>query len=559
MSSKLQKPSQDQLCHSNWWSSTFFKENGEVNARMFQNRTLEHLGVLSFLSSFESDINDNRGKIFVLAGKASVSVCKHPDCSNRFIGDAQFCSISCRNKDPEIRKTITIAAENRSEERKTEIDLKRKESYKKNYGVEHPHRRPGRAKEARVKAEITMVERYGENHYKDRFETLKDANGGNHPMNTGRRRSEAENEIAEFLIANGIKESDTLADWVSIEPMSIDIMVQSKKIGIEHNGSYWHASNVGNKLFPSYHRYKYERAKGVGIRLIQFWCFEWINRREQCQNFLLSALGLNKTVVFARKTEVREVSKDDAVEFVNKYHIQEIHKNRINYAVGLYYDNELISIMTFGSHQRKQTKSIPVLNRYCTKAGINVTGGASKLLTFAVKEKNYQNLVTWSDNRFSDGGLYEKLGFVKDADIKQDRFYVSSKTGEVRSKQSATKKKLGIENLEITETEYMHQQGYWILYDAGKVRWIFNKTEEISVDPEYMDIQPKKSMKDHWTEGKYETRRENQKKTYKVTSPEGDVYIIKGLREFCRTHNLTEQCMSQKGKNKGWLCEKICE
>lgn len=59
---------------------------------------------------------------------------------------------------------------------------------------------------------------------------------------------------------------------------------------------------------------------------------------------------------------------------------------------------------------------------------------------------------------------------------------------------------------------------------------------------------------------------ETKRKEYVFTSPIGEVYICKGLRKFCREHDLNPSCMSSIANNKphhlqhkGWTCKSKTE
>jgi hypothetical protein len=97
----------------------------------------------------------------------------------------------------------------------------------------------------------------------------------------------------------------------------------------------------------------------------------------------------------------------------------------------------------------------------------------SELLVFAV-QNNYKKLVSWSDNRWSQGNVYNKLGFILEENMKPDYSYIT-KQGIRISKQSNTKEKLlkkgGIGK---TEKEMAVSIGYARIYDCGKKRWIMN-------------------------------------------------------------------------------------
>ena len=98
------------------------------------------------------------------------------------------------------------------------------------------------------------------------------------------------------------------------------------------------------------------------------------------------------------------------------------------------------------------------LSRFCIAQGINVVGGFSKILPHLPKP-----IVTYSDNRVSDGKLYEVNGFKFDGFVKPT--YEFMKNGERLSKRSLEAK------VGTNDTQVYTSNGYYTLYDAGKKRW----------------------------------------------------------------------------------------
>ena len=85
--------------------------------------------------------------------------------------------------------------------------------------------------------------------------------------------------------------------------------------------------------------------------------------------------------------------------------------NAINY--GLYHNNELISVMSFGKPRMgKFVDGNYELHRYCVKDGYNVLGGANKLLKAFERAYNPVMILSYSNNDWFLGGIYEMLGFI---------------------------------------------------------------------------------------------------------------------------------------------------
>ena len=220
--------------------------------------------------------------------------------------------------------------------------------------------------------------------------------------------SKAEKEIKEFIKLICGKEGEKIR---ILNGKEIDLYYGD--IGIEYNGSQYHATvnarfNTKDRL---YHRDKFLLAKEKGIHLINIFDVDWENNKDRIKMYL-SSLFVPQKRLMARKCEIRKVDNEIACEFVNKYHIQgaSFRYMKINY--GLYYNNELMAVMSFGKLRMSKTEAGHYeLHRYCVKEGYTIVGGANKLLKQFEKDYNPKYILSYSDNDYFLGGIYERLGF----------------------------------------------------------------------------------------------------------------------------------------------------
>ena len=98
-----------------------------------------------------------------------------------------------------------------------------------------------------------------------------------------------------------------------------------------------------------------------------------------------SKLGIIERKIFARKCIIKNITHLEKEFFLQENHIQGNCQSSTN--LGLFFKDELVSVMTFGI--RKITSSIPTteLLRFCNKIDTVVVGGASKLFNFFYKNK----------------------------------------------------------------------------------------------------------------------------------------------------------------------------
>lgn len=240
------------------------------------------------------------------------------------------------------------------------------------------------------------------------------------------------------------------------------------KIAVEYNGLFWHAEDSKTPRGRSYHYEKFKKCKANGIRLFSIFSDEWINREQQVKSFIRAALNKCEHRFFARKMSVEVISKEDADSFYEKYHIQGGCPSNI-ISCALKQGEEIIGCMSFGRHHRKV--ETVVLTRLCFKDNCYVVGGSSKMFKFLLNDTQSTEVISWSDNRWSNGDVYRALGFYLDAELPPDYFYINMKqpTGKI-SKQSQKKSRTSCPDNK-TELEFAKENGLSRVWDCGKIRW----------------------------------------------------------------------------------------
>jgi GNAT superfamily N-acetyltransferase len=284
--------------------------------------------------------------------------------------------------------------------------------------------------------------------------------------------SKPEKDLSSLLYDLGVPA--TLNSYDVIPPFEIDVYCPSQGLAIEYSGLYWHSEDKKDR---GYHRNKQKMCNEKGIRLITIFEDEWLNRESQVRSYLKSVLNKNEVKLFARKTELREVAKKEGRDFLETYHIQGATNFEI--AFGLYSGDDLVAIMTGGPHHRQGLSKKFVLNRLAFKANVSISGGASRLLKSVIdyaKKKGYRDLISWSDNRWSEGKVYETMGFTLEEEMGPDYSYV--KRDRRFSKQSCQKKNLiekgAVGTMANTERELALSLGMYRIWDCGKKRWVMD-------------------------------------------------------------------------------------
>ena len=244
-----------------------------------------------------------------------------------------------------------------------------------------------------------------------------------------------------------------------IFPYELDLYSLKHNIAIEYNGLYWHnEKNVVN----NYHLMKTKLCEKQGIKLIHIFEDEWLYKQNIVKSRIKSIFGLIDRKIYARKCIIKEVSFSDSKVFLETNHIQGECMSKYRY--GLYYNGELVLLMTFGS---KRKKDYYELLRFCNKLNTSVIGGASKLLNYFIKIHKPKEIISYCDRRWPVGNIYEKLGFKIDHVSQPNYYYVIGQNRENRFKYRKSELiKQGFDK-DKSEHEIMLERGIYRIYDCG--------------------------------------------------------------------------------------------
>ena len=262
-----------------------------------------------------------------------------------------------------------------------------------------------------------------------------------------------------------------LNDRQIISPLELDMYFPFEYIAIEYDGLYWHSSK---KIDKNYHLMKTELCEKQGIRLIHIFEDEWLFKQDIVKSRLKSILGLCEKRIFSRKCQIKEVPFNEAKTFLSENHLQGNVNGKFRY--GLYYNNELVSLMTFGSKRKslgsKSEDGVYEMLRFCNKIDTTVVGGASKLLKHFIKEQKPREIISYCDRRWSNGNLYEKLGFEFSHYSQPNYFYIVNGKRENRFKYRKSELvKQGFDPNK-SENEIMKERGINKIFDCGTIVYL---------------------------------------------------------------------------------------
>ena len=107
---------------------------------------------------------------------------------------------------------------------------------------------------------------------------------------------------------------------------------------------------------------------------------------------------------------------------------------------------------------------------------INVVGGASKLLSYFIKQHSPKLIYSYSNNQYSVGKLYKVLGFSLESDNPPSYSYYNPKEQTIKHRYNFTKHKLVKQGYDSSKTEFqiMNDLGYLRIWDCGTRTWVLN-------------------------------------------------------------------------------------
>lgn len=290
--------------------------------------------------------------------------------------------------------------------------------------------------------------------------------------------STQESELKNFLDTHNIKyieKARIIKNPDTDRFLELDFYIPDFNLAIEFDGLYWHST--AHQLNNNYHLQKTELCQQSNIQLIHIFEDEWKFKQDIVLSRLKNKLNLIIRKIYARECTIKELSYLDKQKFLNDNHLQGNDISKIN--LGLYHNDELVSVMTFsgGSIAKgsKSQDSIYELSRFCNLKDTVVIGGASKLLTYFKKNYNWSSIFSYADRRWSDGDVYNKLGFQFLYNTTPNYWYINlSKSLERHHRFTFRKselKEMKSYKENLTEFEIMELEGYYRIYDCGSSKF----------------------------------------------------------------------------------------
>ena len=447
----------------------------------------------------------------------------------QFMNKRPYCSVNCFNKDQKnvqskrIKTNLERYGVKNIGELKT-VQNKRKNTIKNKYGVDYILQ----DKKYVEKAKNTMIKKYGvdsylkteenkKKQYLKSFQTILKWNnyiiplfsfdeytGWKHNQEYKWKCMKCGNEFKSRIYMNGNSSSFSrmprcihcfpyitnysslekeIIDFIKsiyhgkiiqndrqiINPYELDIYLPEKKFAVEFDGLFWHNDKSGKS--NNYHLMKTELCNSKNIHLIHIFQDEWLYKQDIVKDRIKSILGIDRKRIYARKCEIKEIDAKTSNKFLEINHLQGKDNAKIRY--GLFYNDELVSVMTFGKPRFNKNYDYELI-RFASKIGYLVIGGASKLLSYFMKQYK-GSIISYADRRYSNGKLYEAIGFKLIKITAPGYFWTKDKIklSRYQCQKHKLKKILGNDfNEKLSENENMQLNGYNKIYDCGELLYI---------------------------------------------------------------------------------------
>lgn len=279
-----------------------------------------------------------------------------------------------------------------------------------------------------------------------------------------------EDDIIEFIRNLGINNIIKNSRKILPNNLELDIYIPDNKLAIEFNGTYWHSNQI--KEDKEYHFKKSYECEKSGIRLIHIYQYQWEdnNKREILKSIIKNALNKNTNIVYARKCEIKELKTKDVIGFSNK---NSLHAHRVaSIYLGLFYNNELVELMSFGKAFFSRDNSINYeCIRSITKLNTTVIGGMNKLFKYFINKYNPNKILYYVDYNTHVGNSMSKLGFKFISYSKYGTINISNcketidKYGYVFNRKPQKHKEI---------QKYINEGKILTIYDAGVKKYIWS-------------------------------------------------------------------------------------
>lgn len=297
-----------------------------------------------------------------------------------------------------------------------------------------------------------------------------------HPIDYNLGESQISIEFENILIENKVSYYKNYRQL--IKPLEVDFFIPDLNLAFEINGNYWHSEKLKDK---NYHINKTKLCQEKGVKLIHIFEDELKLKYDITKSRVETLLKKSKHKIYARQCSIRDISVLEKKDFLNKNHLDGDTISKYN--IGLFYDDILVSVATFGKRKISKKQEFELL-RFTNRVGYLVIGGFSKLVSYFIKHYDFDELITYADIRWSGcdekNTVYFKNGFEYISTSKPNYFYLKNNDFINRLNRCNFMKhklvKMGYDKNK-TESQIMNENGYTKIWDCGSLKYAYKKRE----------------------------------------------------------------------------------
>lgn len=290
-----------------------------------------------------------------------------------------------------------------------------------------------------------------------------------------------EHEIVSWLQSLGV--TNIVQNKRTIIGKELDIFLPDYNLAIEYNGVYWHHDRISH-ITKTYHYDKFKACEDKNIDLFTIFSDEWDNHKDVWKNKIKAKLKIYDKKIRASYGKIKKIDISQAKNILNEHHVQGFKSSGIYY--GLEYKGDIVAVMCFSKYSDTRKKKRPdntyELTRYVTIC--NVPYGASRLLNAFIKEYNPAMIISYSNNSYSNGDMYRKLGFKFESEVISHRYWHGIMK-KMLHWTYFTKEKLVNQGFDKSKTAFQimdEQLEFFRIWDCGMRAWVIDFSNETIIN-----------------------------------------------------------------------------
>lgn len=280
--------------------------------------------------------------------------------------------------------------------------------------------------------------------------------------------SKGQEDLLEFIRSIGF---DVVSDYrYGPSRKQIDVYIPEIKTGIEFNGLYWHSSKYREDTF---HKDKQEECKSAGIDLLHLFSDEWAYKQDTIKSILKIRLG--KCPYPQPEFRIEQCSKYQAQRFHSRHNLEVTGVEGISFAAKV--DEIVKAVLTLSKNRNGRGLPEGMLEVSAYSACPDIVA-FSPLFSAAIQSMQPTTVIGYSNNRLSNGDMFEEANFKVVAKIRPSYTY-KTPSKDMRIPKSEfrrwkLKRKFGDKyQPNLTEKENCEISGFYQVFDCGMTKWMW--------------------------------------------------------------------------------------